>query len=81
MTRDDQYEPNRIFGMPRTRDPRAEQAEEPQRVMGIPVDWIGLGGHDSTWSLAHPIRSYQRWRLRRRLSPDAPGDDGAGKAD
>jgi hypothetical protein len=38
VTRDDQYEPNRFFGMPRTPDPHARQGEEPQRAIGVPVD-------------------------------------------
>jgi hypothetical protein len=79
MTRDDRYEPNRAFGMPRTQDPHARQGEELRRVMGIPVDWIGPVNHDLTWSLAHPIRGYRRWRLRRRLGPYAPDDDGPRK--
>jgi hypothetical protein len=80
MTRDDKYEPNRVFGMPRTQEPYARQGEAPQRVMGMPVDWIGPVARDLTWSLAHPIRGYRRWRLRRRLGPYAP-DDGPGKSD
>ena len=79
MSRDDRYEPNRAFGMPRTQDPHARQGEEPQHVMGVPVDWIGPVDPDLTWSLAHPIRAYRRWRLRRRLGPYAPDDDGPGK--
>ena len=80
MTRDDQYEPNRVFGMPRSKDPHARQGDEPQRVMGIPADWFAPVDHDLFRSLAHPIRGYQRWRLRRRLGPYAPDDDRPGKA-
>ena len=101
MTRDDNYEPNRVFGLPRaqnphnrqgeepqrafgmptTQDPHARQGEEPQRAFGVPVDWIGPVDRDLIWSLAHPVRGYRRWRLRRRLGPYAPDDDGPGKAD
>jgi len=80
MTRDDQYEPNRVFGMPRGKDPHARQGEEPLRVMGVPADWYGSVDHDFFWSLAHPIRGYRRWRLRRRLGPYAPDEDRPGKA-
>jgi hypothetical protein len=72
----DQYEPNRFLGFPVTRNPRVpRQGEESQRVMGFPVDWFS--GVDLDWldSLAHPIRSYQRWLRRRRLGPYATGDD------
>jgi len=34
------YEPNRVLGIPWTRDPQARQDKEPQRVMGFPVDWF-----------------------------------------
>jgi hypothetical protein len=80
MARDDQYEPKRVFGMPRSKDPHARQGEEPQRALGISADWFGSVDHDFFRSLAHPIRGYRRWRLRRRLGPYAPDDDGPGKA-
>lgn len=74
---DDRYEPNRFLGFPlaRDRDPRARTAEEPQRVMGFPVDWfsgVDLSGLD--W-MAHPVREYRRWLRRRRLGPYAVDDD------
>jgi hypothetical protein len=81
MTREDQYEPNRVLGVPRTRDSPARQGEEPQRVMGMPVDWLGRVDRDATWSLAHPVQGYRRWKLRRRLGPYAPDDDGPGDRD
>jgi hypothetical protein len=70
----DRYEPNRFLGFPVRADPRAgpegephpRQGEEPQRVMGFPVDWLGLGDGDGPGSLAEPIRKGWRW-LRRRL--------------
>ena len=79
MTRDDDYEPNRVFGMPRSQDPHARQGEEPQRVMGVPVGWFSPVDREVTWSLAHPVRAWRRWRLRRRLGVYAPDDDGPGK--
>lgn len=75
--RDDNYEPNRVFGMPRGAHPYARQGEEPQRVMGIPVDWFGPVDPRIQQSLAHPIRAYRRWKLRRRLGPFAPDEDEA----
>ena len=68
----DDYEPNRVMGIPLARDRQARQGEEPQRVMGFPVD--GSSGVDLDWvrSLAHPIRAYKRWLQRRRLGPYAP---------
>ena len=73
----DQYEPNRVLGIPwrSESDPRARQGEEPQRVMGFPVDWFGSIDRDTVRSLAHPIRRYRRWLRRRRLGPYAIDDD------
>jgi hypothetical protein len=72
---DDNYEPNRVLGMPWTRDPQARQDEEPRRVMGFPVD--SFADVDLSWfrSLAHPVRGYRRWLRRRRLGPYAIDDD------
>ena len=75
--RDDDYEPNRVLGMPRRAHPYPRQGEEPQRVMGIPVDWFGPVDPRIQQSLAHPIRAYRRWKLRRRLGPFAPDEDEA----
>ena len=71
----DDYEPNRVLGIPLSRDRQARQDEEPQRVMGFPVD--GSSGVDLDWvrSLAHPIRGYRRWLRRRRLGPYALDED------
>jgi hypothetical protein len=54
--------------------PRARRVEEPQRMMGFPVD--GLSSADWPWldTLAHPVREYRRWR-RRRLGPFAADED------
>ena len=82
---DDEYEPNRVLGIPwmkeprtrqgETKEARTRQGEEPQRVMGFPVDWFGavFGAVDLGWlrSLAHPVRGYRR---RRRLGPHATDD-------
>jgi len=75
--RDDEYEPNRVFGIPIGADPHARQGEEPQRVLGMPMTWFRYVGRDRTRSLTHPVRAYRRWRLRRRLGPYAPDDDEA----
>ncbi len=75
----DQNEPNRMLGIPWRPGPQARQGEEPQRVMGFPVDWIGTVDRDWAWSLAHPIRGYRRWLRRRRLGPYATDEDGPGR--
>ena len=72
---DDDYEPNRILGMPWRTGPHARQDVEPQRVMGFPVDWFSGIDRDLVRSLAHPIRGYQRWLRRRRLGPYVTEED------
>lgn len=76
----DRYEPNRVLGFAYTRDPRARRAEEPQRVMGFPVDLFSRVGLDAdadrAWALMHPVRGYRRWLRRRRLGPYAADEDG-----
>ena len=72
----DNYEPNRVLGIPWTKDPNARQGEEPQRVLGFPVDWFSRAGGDWFWSLAHPVRGWRRWLRRRRLGPYALDEDG-----
>ena len=72
----DQHEPNRVLGIPWRPDSQARQGEEPQRVMGFPVDWFGFIDRDWMWSIAHPVRGYQRWLRRRRLGPYAVDEDG-----
>jgi hypothetical protein len=76
MTRD-RYEPNRFLGFPVGRPPHARQGEEPQRMMGIPVDWLGRGPADRerSASMAHPVRTYRRWLRWRRLGSYA-ADEG-----
>ena len=80
----DDYEPNRVLGFPRRAGPHAgprngpndapgdargrRPGEEPQRVMGFPVDWFGTADREWLESLAHPVRSCRRW-LRRRQGP------------
>jgi hypothetical protein len=71
----DQQEPNRVLGIPWTRDPQTRQGEEPQRVMGFPVDWLSRVDLDWVQSLAHPIREYRRWLRRRRLDPYVTDED------
>jgi hypothetical protein len=71
----DQEERNRVFGMPRGADPRAKQGEERQQVLGVPADWFGPLDWGWSRSVAHPIKAYKRWTLRRRLGPYAPDDD------
>jgi hypothetical protein len=67
----DRYEPNRFLGFPVGRPPHARPGEEPQRMMGMPVDWIGPGGVERFRSMAHPVRTYRQWRRRRHLGPYA----------
>jgi hypothetical protein len=77
----DRYEPNRFLGMPQRRDPHARRDQEPQRVMGIPLDWFGDIGPDNFRALVHPIREYRRWLRRRRLGLYAIDDDERGPKD
>jgi hypothetical protein len=83
---DDHYEPNRFLGFPvRTgatgpagaTGPRAKRQEEPQRVLGFPVDfdWFADARLDWLDSLTHPVRTCQRWLRRRRLGPSAIDED------
>src|SRR5262249_18587145 len=64
---DDNYEPNRVFGMPRGTDPHARQGEEQQHALGMPAGWIGPVDPRLKFLLAHPVRAFRQWRLRRRL--------------
>jgi hypothetical protein len=75
MSRGDE-EPNKVFGMIR-RDigPHARQDEEPQRVLGVPLDWYGRVDRLQLRPLRHPIKAYKRWKLIRRLGPYAPDDE------
>jgi hypothetical protein len=65
----DREERNKVFGMPRGVDPYARQGEEPQRVLGIPVDWYGPVNPDLLRALRHPVKEYKHWARRRRLGP------------
>ena len=53
----DQQEPNRVMGIPWTRDPQGRWDYEPKHVMGFPVDWSGEIDLDWVRSLAHPVGS------------------------
>jgi len=65
-----------VLGMPRTGiGPGRQNNEEPQRALGIPVDWFGGVDTEFFRSLLHPIKGYRRWSQRRRLGPYAPEDD------
>ena len=75
---DDHHEPKRVLGIPLGAGPRARQGEEPQRVMGFPVDWFGVVDRGWSRSLAHPVRAYQRWLRRRRLDPYVTDEDEPG---
>ena len=68
----DREERNTFFGVPRGADPRARQDEEPQRVLGVPVEWYGPLDWGWLRSVRHPVKAYKRWALRRRLGPYAP---------
>jgi hypothetical protein len=72
---DDRYETNRVLGMPWPPGTRARQGQEPQRVMGFPVDWFGRADVEWFRSIVHPVRTYRRWVRRRRLGPYAVDDD------
>ena len=72
----DREERNTVLGMPRGADPYARQGEEPQRVLGIPVDWYGPVDPDLLRFLRHPVKTYKHWVLRRRLGIYAPEEGG-----
>ncbi|MGH3393630.1 MAG: hypothetical protein ACRDPO_02970 [Streptosporangiaceae bacterium] len=74
---DDNYEPNRVFGLPGTTSRYARQGEEPQRAMGLPADWFGPVDPRLAKAVTHPVRAYRQWRRRRRLGIYAPDDDQA----
>ena len=76
----DSEEPNKVLGMPRRRSrPYVRQGEEPQRVLGFPVDWYDPVDWIWLQSLSHPVKAYKRWALIRRLGPYAP-DEGDPKS-
>jgi hypothetical protein len=77
----DGEQPSKVFGMVR-RDigPHARKGEEPQRVLGVPLDWYGPVDGVRLRSLRHPIKAYKRWTLRRRLGPYAPDGEGDPKS-
>ena len=66
-----QGEPQRVLGQPIWDLGPGSRPDEPQRVMGYPVDSVGPSPADleRLLSLMHPIRTYKRWRRRRRLGP------------
>jgi hypothetical protein len=61
-------EPQRVAGQPSW---DLARPDEPQRVMGYPIDSIGPTPADIEWFKAwlHPVRMFKRWRRRRRLGP------------
>ena len=71
MTRHDE-EANRVLGVPRQ---HRHEGAEPQRALGIPVDWIA--GVDVAFfrSFVHPIKACRRWDRRRRLGAYALDDE------
>ena len=68
-------ERNKVLGMPRGVDPYARQGEEPQRVLGVPVDWFGPVDPGLLRALRHPVKEYKQRARRRRLGPLAPEED------
>jgi hypothetical protein len=65
---DDREEPNRVFGIPvRPPGSSGREGEQPQRVLGFPVDWFGRVDTDALAWFMHPVREYQRWARHRRL--------------
>jgi hypothetical protein len=72
----DGEERNRVLGMARrAAGPLARRDEEPQHVLGFPVDWDGPVDGVPLRSLRHPVKAYKRWALIRRLGPYAPDDE------
>ena len=48
---------------------RRRAGEEPQRALGVPVDWIAEVDVEFFRSFLHPVKAYRRWDRRRRLGP------------
>jgi hypothetical protein len=65
------YERNRVLGFPVGNGGRPSTGEEPQHVMGMPVDWFESPDPGSLRWLAHPVQAYQRWAKRRRPPEEA----------
>jgi hypothetical protein len=65
------YERNRVLGFPIGNGGRPSTGEEPQRVMGMPVDWFESADPGSLRWLAHPVQAYRRWAKRRRPPEEA----------
>ncbi|MGD0066255.1 MAG: hypothetical protein ABSB76_22765 [Streptosporangiaceae bacterium] len=59
-------EPNRFLGFPVRNQRPDHEGEEPQRVMGVPVDWLGSADLGRFGRLAHPVLEYRRWAKHRR---------------
>ena len=77
----DREEENKVLGMPRGVDPYARQGEEPQRVLGIPVNWFGPVDPELRRSLRRPVKACRQWALRRRLGYLAPEEGDAEEGD
>lgn len=66
MGQDDREEPNRVFGVPlRPPGSSGREGQEPQRVLGFPVDWFGPAHGELLDWIAHPVREYRRRAERR----------------
>lgn len=74
-------ERKRILGFPLGSDPYRPSDREPQRIFGMPTDWMGPVDLQFFRSLIHPFQSWKRWTRHRRLGPYAPDDDDGAKAE
>jgi hypothetical protein len=64
------------MGIPLSAFSRDPDAEEPQRVLGFPVDWFEPARRDLRAFLERHVPGYRRRAQRRRPQPPAPGGDG-----
>ncbi len=66
-------EPNRVLGFPirgggsgpAGTGRSGRDGEEPQRALGIPVDWFGPADFSRLRWLSHPVQEYRRWAEHR----------------
>jgi hypothetical protein len=64
------YERNRVLGFPVGNGGRSSNGEEPQHMMGMPVDWFESANIGPLRSLAHPVQRCWRWVRHLRRPPD-----------
>lgn len=72
--------PDPVPGRPLGQYGKRREGQEPQRVLGMPLDWFGPVDREFFRALRHPVRAYRRWSWRRRHGPYVHGNDDPGRA-